>query len=180
MKGLYAVLVLAVVFVGASIWACSERTSAESDGLTPADSTLLERAKVRQERLKQGPYMTVIGRGLDLDGFVSAERQQPVPIEVFQGLSEFLESRFTVALPLGAEGEEAVRVSMDSTSADEGDLFRVHVAMLDPETSFGVVAVVLGLYDRMWSEAAIGDQALPCIRCGRVLVCASNPTCNGD
>ena len=183
-------LMLAAFATGLTLGGCDTAELADHANASPTTQevppdSIFQKAQERQERIDGGPYMTVIGRGLNIGEFVSSERQMRVPDTLFQSISEVRDDRITLSLPLGIDGRD-VRMSMDTVSVEEGaveegKLFRVHVAMLPPgEPDCGMVAIVMGFYDAMWSRAAVENQALPCIRCGRVWVCGSNPTCDGN
>jgi len=164
--------VLAIAFL--AVWFDRGTRPGPDDHLTPVQKELLEQANVRKARLDT-LYMTVVGPGVTIGDYASEDDgQQRVPQDKVEENVDETDGR--AFLRMGVEGREAWGFSMDTLSVDEGRLFRIHVARVEGDTC-GVEAIVMGFYDKMWSDKAVGRQALPCIRCGHLWVCGSNPSC---
>ncbi|MEJ2483342.1 MAG: hypothetical protein P8049_09595 [Gemmatimonadota bacterium] len=75
-------------------------------------------------------------------------------------------------------------VSLPRCTSDEGFLRRIHVDgpergpdRLGPENAGRPEITVVGIYDRLLSAPAILDQAASCMKCGRIQVCGTDPSC---
>jgi hypothetical protein len=188
------VRVACVGAVGLTLFACSQAQQQPPPGwqLPPEAReaiAVLEEWRQHTDTL----HVTVRGRSIHGRGWSSGELpappgkpveqargerapQKPMPPGLVRRVVERydVDGRPRVALEVGIDPESLVTISMADSTEHEGRLFRIHIDQ--PETP-GDQLIVIGYYDRLWSDAAVNDQRVTCWECSGVKVCSAEPKC---